>query len=538
MNNSDNHISINSMLNDDCLSDILKFFSPGEKLKLRKVCIRWKVIIDQIWFHFNELKITNLLDLNKFLGYDNTSIETIENNKIIGTLIRKYGKYIKYIKLTSFNQLKYEMNFVLEIVAQYCKNIVEINLESYDNIINDISLRYIFINNKSLQIVKLRGNVIYGDCLRYLNQIVTLKTLELYNLDIEHIYYLTQSITKLNKNLNKLIIHNYKHAMISLIHSISLINDTFMMNELELVNFNAFDDSQPTYLINFSKVLLKLKNLSSIKLKGFILNNNQIINSLIQLNYIHTISLKMCLISSKNLSKLINSFKTQLISLSLNYNNNEKDINVIKAISYCSKLKYLYQGQFCGYDFTDKNIYYLFGKLKNLEELNFENTSVTNDLFFNLINLKNLRVINVNGCNNITNEGLRNLKYMNNLNCLYINRLNDDINYSQLLSFFKNLKILDCRNAMSLTNQDIYLFIKENLDLELLYLNNCWYVTKELVDILTLEFRNCKLKDKRKKQLRIFVRNTNISQIKFNIEGLHFIDNMILLDNNYAHLIN
>lgn len=528
-----NTVKINN-LDDDCLREIFKFISPGEKLELKNICTRWNVIIEQTWFHFNELKIINTLDLKKLLGFNKISLEIIENDKIIGNMLRKYGKYIKYINLKTFtSEIKYELHFVLEIISQYCRNLVEISLESYDNIYNDVSLKYIFINNKNLQILKLRGNVIYGDCLYYLNHIVNLKTLELYALESEHFYYLEQSISKLNNNLMKLIVHNYKCVMSPLLYVISKTNNTFIINELELENFNTLSNNS-AYINNLNNALLKLKNINLIKLKGFTLND-QTVNNLIQLKYIQTLSLKLCFITSISLSRLINFFKNQLISLSLHFNNDENDKSVIEAISNCTKLKFLLLGQYCGSNLTDKSTYHLFRKLKNLEELIFQGTEIMDDFLFNLCNLKNLKIININNCNNITKEGLKYLKYINNLNYLYMNNLNI-LNYNEISSLFKNLKILDCKKSKSLTNEDVFVFIKNNINLELLYLNECWYLTKELIENIIIEFENRKKNLKiieRKKKIRIYVYDTHLnSSFKFNEEGLFFIDNMILLDNN------
>ena len=169
-------------LNDDCLEYIFQFLSVADRIRIERVCRKWKKVAKNSWTKFKVLNLDA-----KYLGLKPSNIRheipTITDH-ITEEILKRCGRYLKkidsnFLKLTDF----------MCLVAKYCKNIqtityVRVTVQGLKtlirncNNISDLYLSYylekpkedtllgeLFSKNRKLRALKFCISDGFGECL-------------------------------------------------------------------------------------------------------------------------------------------------------------------------------------------------------------------------------------------------------------------------------------------------------------------------------------------------------------------------------------
>ncbi|XP_067136370.1 putative RNA-binding protein EEED8.10 [Centruroides vittatus] len=103
--------------NDDVLIIIFSYLELKERVKIERVCKRWKSICLKMWHSQHELHFKNMFSI--FKG-------SFLTNAILSSLLKKCSSHLKILDLYSASHvLDYR---ALEIIAQFCPNLEVINM--------------------------------------------------------------------------------------------------------------------------------------------------------------------------------------------------------------------------------------------------------------------------------------------------------------------------------------------------------------------------------------------------------------------------
>ncbi|XP_032681321.1 F-box/LRR-repeat protein 2-like [Odontomachus brunneus] len=123
--------SIN-ILNDDCLKHIFQFLPIVDKMRIERVCKRWRVLSKDSWYTMKEIDTSWIYEISDFLTYHRFAEVIL---KKIEKMLPKYGKFITKLHLphpATMSTLGYnirEFNEKLfKIVMKYCTNLTNINI--------------------------------------------------------------------------------------------------------------------------------------------------------------------------------------------------------------------------------------------------------------------------------------------------------------------------------------------------------------------------------------------------------------------------
>ncbi|XP_063225779.1 putative RNA-binding protein EEED8.10 [Bacillus rossius redtenbacheri] len=124
-----------SNLNDDCLSQVFKYLSKLERIKIERVCKRWHHVSKMLWSDTKVLKISDLFDLRK-----NTFPDMVSMN----CLLTRCGRYLTSLDMSAVSHRLYAG--VINLIAKNCVQLLHLNING------------IPVNRPALlQLGKLRG---------------------------------------------------------------------------------------------------------------------------------------------------------------------------------------------------------------------------------------------------------------------------------------------------------------------------------------------------------------------------------------------
>ncbi|XP_031779079.1 uncharacterized protein LOC116416137 [Nasonia vitripennis] len=175
-------------------------------------------------------------------------------------------------------------------------------------------------------------------------------------------------------------------------------------------------------------------------------------------------------------------------------------------ISSCYKsLKYLT----LAYGYTES--LHQIAKLINLRTLDLSNEPVDEELLVSIgANCKLLKV-DISDCSRVTNTGLASIVSLPDLESLCIQHL---INIDdQVFCAMSTLRQLDCNYCTNMRDAGLIKLIERSENLEHLFLENCDYISKELLEAAV------KATKKRKNQvmLKLHLRDKNIRRLKASV---------------------
>ncbi|KAK0161351.1 hypothetical protein PV327_009829 [Microctonus hyperodae] len=378
-------------LNDDCLLDIFSYLSIVDVIQAEKVCKRWKRLCQQSWKAVESLEYENKKwKLEKKYFGEKIHEGMCMNN--LTNILRSCGSFIKYfrmINLTPFEYSSKDCKSPLSIVAQFCKNLVEINIQT--------------INSPSaIEICTLANNC------------KELKKISLGQFNEE-----------LEKDLSLLLNNNKKLTYFSLSHECGSNNMTgefleyISADTIEEIHIRRSEKAKPDYFIS---ALKKFKHLQSFTYgpNGFFNDAfMETIGNTKSLIYLSTISgLYKFSNSINSLANLVN-----LEKLILNCNYQLQDDNLKNISNYCKQLELL-EINFC-HTITDRGIESI-SNLKKLKVLKMDGLYVTDGPIGNLPD--SLEILTCFGCEKIKDNGViklikkaSNLKQLNVFLCSITN---------------------------------------------------------------------------------------------------------------------
>ncbi|XP_011504616.1 PREDICTED: F-box/LRR-repeat protein 7-like [Ceratosolen solmsi marchali] len=170
-------------LNNDCLMHVFMFLPIIDKIKMERVCRRWRIISQESWRTFKKLDLSQ-----SSWGFDilNNGPREVYTATLRQVLLR-CGQFLSHIDLSKFTENLSQST--LTIVARLCPNLQHINITGLavssagiktltDNCHNitefslglcsascDNDLSDLFLKNEKLRYLKLTGNSISGRCL-------------------------------------------------------------------------------------------------------------------------------------------------------------------------------------------------------------------------------------------------------------------------------------------------------------------------------------------------------------------------------------
>ncbi|XP_058794527.1 putative RNA-binding protein EEED8.10 isoform X1 [Phymastichus coffea] len=177
-------------LNDDCLMHIFSFLPIADRVKIERVCKRWKVVSQSSWRTFKKLDLTQAT-----WGFtlSNQGPREIYTSSLRKALLR-CGQFLTHIDLSNFAEKLSKST--LTVIARFCPNLLYIDITglgvspagiksltaSCSNIVEfnlgpcssqcDPDLSLLFSNNKKLRRVKIFKNFINGKSLMSLPETI------------------------------------------------------------------------------------------------------------------------------------------------------------------------------------------------------------------------------------------------------------------------------------------------------------------------------------------------------------------------------
>ena len=370
------------------------------------------------------------------------------------------------------------------VLFNNCKKLKYVNLNNCKNLTDDI-----FINT-NIQKLLITG------CNFTTNIIEHVKNLELLN--YSSCDYNIFSSININNCFNQL-----RTLIISFSYNIE--NDAMILISEKCKQLEYLDIDDCIFFTDktIQSVVRNCKQLENLNIKSCNVNNDTLIElakNCKQLNYLnmrncHRVTNKGIIILSKNCKQLkyLNISECFLITINgiLSICNNLQKLNGFK----CEDL-YL----------NDKTIYYI-NKLENLEVLNISNNNITgktisklnnnhikllslykidllNDKYFNILtkNLKNLKTLELNHCENVTDKGIKKLTHLKHLNCITMSHC-DQVTDKGIISLSKKKDIIyfDLHDSNNITDKSIISIVKYCKNLQTLYFNNCMNITDKSI---------------------------------------------------------
>lgn len=345
-------------LNDDCIMEIFIYLTALERIKVERVCKRWKFLSRKSW---NKLKaiddhLMKLISRNKFLK-DDFSIA-------FDAVLSRCQKYFKIVEV-DLSSVKCEQIFALfNGLVEYSRNL-ELLAFTKTDLYGDIDemFRYLFLQNRKLKSLVLPTAKITGECLmaldpKNLTEIHLLVDSEFIKVD------LLQRAFSSFVNL-KILALEAELSYIKLVLS-EVTAKECKIQELQILRtFDEQDSEQPNYPAYF----LKMKNLVELCLSYVTLN--------------------------KYSFKAIDA--ASLTSLLLIGFNTDDYSDFLFFLKSCNNLKTFHLG------------------------IDMRNC-IKNDVFVSLSECKKLYHVHLINCINISNEGVAELANLPDLRILQIDR--------------------------------------------------------------------------------------------------------------------
>ncbi|XP_076242820.1 putative RNA-binding protein EEED8.10 [Calliopsis andreniformis] len=283
-------------LNDDCLMHIFFQLPIVDRIRIERVCQRWRALSLESWCNVKKLDLLYLWDSSPCLP------KTEINTSILRKILSRCGKFLNEIDLSQIRCPLSEST--LTIVAKLCPNLQRIDvtalavtaggINSLTNNCHDITkfglgvtthscdrdLQKLFEVNQKLRYFKVVAGKISGACLLHL-PLETMEELVLERCNYLRECYLSEAIKKLH-NLKSLTIHMCFEISHEVIKAIST----------HCRNLKTLELSQISFVIQSSGMLqiAQLSNLETLKINTNTVVTDELLSNLAlrcqQLTYI------------------------------------------------------------------------------------------------------------------------------------------------------------------------------------------------------------------------------------------------------------
>lgn len=311
-------------LNDDCLRLIFMELPYIERIKIERVCKRWRVLSkDNCWTDLKSFDTkfiqTNILNM----------IEKRHLDMAFFHILFRCGFYLEKIDITFHDLPEFKTEFLFIDIYKYCSRLSKIIFRGALISGNtDHFYGKVFLENKNLNTVKISSSYITGSCLSNLSP-KNLTHLEI-RLERESDAFITKNFSSF-KNLASLNLRCTSEQIDDILDSINCENLTDLTLHKTL---NSKSNVQPNYKKHLKKFTnLKLLNLYHVKLKYYCLKDLVKIKlKCLNLNYFSIKDYEQFLVCIESLQNL-ESIKLKEGSLQ------SIDDNFFHSISKCKKMK-------------------------------------------------------------------------------------------------------------------------------------------------------------------------------------------------------
>ncbi|XP_044001409.1 uncharacterized protein LOC122847662 [Aphidius gifuensis] len=516
-------VVINS-LDHDSLAKIIMLLPIPERVDIERVCTKWKEASQLAWYDIKEYRCESSIGR----CYDNRLLTQSYLEKIL----LRCGKYLKELYLSDIFDSR-----IMPFVGDHCKNLTTLECEFNDNFLINNADHFVqaFTQLNKLKCIEMLLNHTTEIQVINLFQIINSLPEEIHEIHILNRCWWPDNTRavfftlKKFKNLQKLTWIGYYvdefllqeiaeattlvHLKIQL-YAITtefplfdkLVNLEYI--QIEIGGRNLFKEVSTKALdtifckcknlkhldiasdFDLAKIPLeKWKNLKN--LEYLTLSCEEVLPDLADTivkyckNLKHLSIISLCDIIETNVVKKFTKLKN-LKSLEICHERLSEE-EIIAISNNCKKLKRL---ELVGIEVStgidnDDELYSTsvlkeLSKLQYLEHLSLGNTDGIEDNTIIAIanNCKNLKSLNIQGYNKITETALFALTKLKNLEILKVGYYN--ISDSFIIRL-KGLKVFDCNDCKELTDTGIIQFIKNNPDLEKLSVQGIKNITIDLV---------------------------------------------------------
>ncbi|XP_033216896.1 F-box/LRR-repeat protein 7-like isoform X3 [Belonocnema kinseyi] len=178
---SDNNVPIH-LLNDDCLMHVFLYLPIIDRVKIERVCKRWRAVSQESWRAYRHLDLSQaswgftkinkknyvdtptlrkiLLRCGRFLNHIDFSLPSHRLSQSTLTII---GKLCPNLQIVDLSSLNVSSSGILSLTSS-CSNITKFTLGSSTNSC-DNDLLQLFAKNRQLKYLKITSNSTTGKCL-------------------------------------------------------------------------------------------------------------------------------------------------------------------------------------------------------------------------------------------------------------------------------------------------------------------------------------------------------------------------------------
>ncbi|XP_076277320.1 putative RNA-binding protein EEED8.10 [Lasioglossum baleicum] len=382
------------ILNDDCLIHIFHQLPIVDRIRIERVCKRWRALVQESW---SSVKKLDLLCMPNSLYY------LVTNTTILRKILLRCGRFLNEINLS---QTKYLVPSTSTVVAKLCPNLQKIDvtaltitstgINSLTNHCHDITklslkpapyncdrdLQNLFEVNLKLRYVKIVSGQISGNCLLYL-PVETMEEIVLKKCTCLQEKCLSQVFEKL-QNLRSLTIDRCYYPYVSTLQAISThcknLKILNLLDAIEVDLLSVNDDIVQS---------IQLPNLETLTINCSTLVTNEFLSNVVskcqQLTYVNIAGCK--LVTSVGIAAIAALPKLETLIMNYLYQVSDTDMRNV-----CSLKKLECRGS----NFTDTTMVELLASASQLELLDLTFCrGITN------VTLKEAAAVTVNRTNNI-----------------------------------------------------------------------------------------------------------------------------------------
>ncbi|XP_043501009.1 F-box protein SKIP2-like [Polistes fuscatus] len=271
-------ITLIDVLNDDCLMHVFLYLPIMDRIAIERVCKRWKDVSKKSWYNVKKLDLSNhrwgILSHNKRINTSDlrqvllrcgrflTQIDfPYEYRTLTRSTLLIIAKLCPNLEIVDFSGIELSSSG-LELFSDNCTNIKKLSLAFYTSSSSntiDRDLTILFHMSKRLTYVSLREISILGKCLEYLSS-DTLEELVLISCNNITGRYFINALENL-KNLKRLVINKGSFFASVLLEEMAKYCTNLQHFELTNVDFSAFYYRDSNIL-----PLTKFVNLETLKL--------------------------------------------------------------------------------------------------------------------------------------------------------------------------------------------------------------------------------------------------------------------------------
>ncbi|XP_032671828.1 F-box/LRR-repeat protein 16-like [Odontomachus brunneus] len=316
-----------NMLNDDCLKHIFQFLPIVDKIRIERVCKRWRILSLDSWYKMKKIDTSYLLQ-----GFPKRHGTTEFILKKIEKMLSRYGKFIIELHLpNSVTTLQNPSDVapfnrkLFEIVMEHCSNLTNINVSM---ITIDKENKQLFMGKKITRLTLERSygldehetffqeypqlnylqiffhNDFGGKCLSYL-PVQTMRTLIVrccWNIDdtifsmglakLENLEHLEISCTTIGRKTMETITNYCKKLKILQIYKQDMYpSDAAALRFTNLINLQTLKMTHfPFSLLHFTDIAINCQQITSLDISGgYFLGDNALgaIATLPKLEYLN-----------------------------------------------------------------------------------------------------------------------------------------------------------------------------------------------------------------------------------------------------------